>query len=347
MSSPLASLLKRHAEDLQGPQTWIFPTDADDLVECTAWGAQPAAVSIFRDAFQALEDARLPQAWGWRSLAGLPAAPVAIVPFPKSKELLALALHTASRVVGPGGTVRVVGHNRSGIRNAGPTLAAWLDEVEQADNARHCILFDGRARAVADEPSDADLGLTSWPVALPSGPPLTVLGCAGVFAHGRLDEGTAILLRCLPPLTGAVLDLGCGSGVIGAAVARGGARVTFSDTSELALESTRRTLAANGLSAERLVASDGFGEVEGLFDHIVSNPPFHEGFSVDLGPTLRMIADAPRFLRPGGTFTLVANRFLKYADPLQAAFGGFRVLHEDARFRVYQAVRPGERGRTP
>ena len=49
---------------------------------------------------------------------------------------------------------------------------------------------------------------------------LSLTSGSGVFARGRLDIGTAVLFReTEPPASGRVLDLGCGYGVIGLAIA--------------------------------------------------------------------------------------------------------------------------------
>jgi 16S rRNA G1207 methylase RsmC len=37
---------------------------------------------------------------------------------------------------------------------------------------------------------------------------------AGVFSRDGLDAGTRVLLEALPPLSGRVLDLGCGWGAL-------------------------------------------------------------------------------------------------------------------------------------
>ena len=61
---------------------------------------------------------------------------------------------------------------------------------------------------------------------------LALVSGSGVFAQGRLDIGTAILFReTRPPAAGRILDLGCGYGVIGLAVAAAvpGAVVTAVD----------------------------------------------------------------------------------------------------------------------
>ncbi|MCW2542677.1 MAG: transporter, partial [Frankiales bacterium] len=69
---------------------------------------------------------------------------------------------------------------------------------------------------------------------------------SGVFAQGRLDIGTGVLLREAAPPVGAreVLDLGCGYGVIGLAVAVPGCTVTAVDVNE------RAVLLANENAAE-------------------------------------------------------------------------------------------------
>src|SRR4051794_41723525 len=49
---------------------------------------------------------------------------------------------------------------------------------------------------------------------------LTLVSGAGVFSRGHLDHATAVLFRETgPPIQGRFLDLGCGYGVIGLAIA--------------------------------------------------------------------------------------------------------------------------------
>ena len=65
---------------------------------------------------------------------------------------------------------------------------------------------------------------------------------AGVFSKGEVDDGTDLLLKSLPEeMTGDILDLGCGWGVIGICVARRwpDTRVTMADVNLRALELAR------------------------------------------------------------------------------------------------------------
>jgi 16S rRNA G1207 methylase RsmC len=159
-----------------------------------------------------------------------------------------------------------------------------------------------------------------------------------VFAQGRLDTGTGVLLRSCPAPDGvrSVLDLGCGYGVIGLAVAVAvpQARVTGVDVNE------RAVLLANE-NAERLGVADRYraslpDDVDpgATYDEIWSNPPIRIGKEALHALLLQWL---PR-LEPGGRAVLVVGKNLG-ADSLAAWLGrqgfptaklasakGFRVL---------------------
>ena len=81
-------------------------------------------------------------------------------------------------------------------------------------------------------------------------------------------------LKELSPDRNKVLDLCCGSGCIGVALAVcGGAQVTAADISANALDMTERNARRNGVSVE-LIRSDFLDEITGPFDMIVCNPPY-------------------------------------------------------------------------
>ena len=78
-----------------------------------------------------------------------------------------------------------------------------------------------------------------------------------------------------PPAT--VLDLCCGGGCIGIAIALQfpEAKVVLADLSEEALDLARRNVALHNLEDRvQIVQSDLFDGIEGCFDLIVSNPPY-------------------------------------------------------------------------
>lgn len=263
--------------------------------------------------------------------------PAAIVSMSKGKERAQFLLAMAAAAVAPGGLLALVGETRLGVRSA-PQLFAELGlEASKLAHGGHGALW----AAIVDQPVVAPAFPDGWESIFDGPVGLRLCALPGVFASGRLDDATAILLGTLDsagPLAGRkVLDFGCGCGVISAFAAQGGAAVTAVDVDALALAATRRTLALNGLEAT-VLASDGLSDVKGSFDLILSNPPFHDGASVDLGVAERFFADAKQRLTRGGRLRIVANRFLPYRDPIERAFGAVATVYEDTRFQVLEAV---------
>ena len=159
---------------------------------------------------------------------------------------------------------------------------------------------------------------------------------SGVFARGRLDIGTAVLLReTEPPGPGRYLDLGCGYGVIGLAiaVAQAGARVDAVDVNERALLLATDNAASLGV-ADRFVAATPDQLPPASYDEIWSNPPIRVGKQA---LHVLLLTWLPR-LAPGGRAVMVVGKNLG-ADSLATWLGeqgypttklasakGFRVL---------------------
>lgn len=72
-----------------------------------------------------------------------------------------------------------------------------------------------------------------------------------------------------------VLDLGCGSGVVGLALARAGARVTASDIHPAAAANARANALANGLPLTVIVADLLRGIDPGGVDVVLITPPYY------------------------------------------------------------------------
>ena len=164
---------------------------------------------------------------------------------------------------------------------------------------------------------------------------------AGVFSKGELDVGTRLLLDALPELSGDVLDLGCGWGAIGVAVARANkaARVTMVDVNHRALGLAQDNCRRNGVTAE-VIESDGMAAVMGrTYDAIITNPPIRAGKQV----IYQMFADAAVSLKEGGALYLVirkqqgAESCVKY---LKTLFGAVEKLDKSGGFWVLKASEP-------
>ncbi|MGN0995576.1 MAG: class I SAM-dependent methyltransferase [Candidatus Ventricola sp.] len=163
---------------------------------------------------------------------------------------------------------------------------------------------------------------------------------AGVFSKQHVDPGSELLCRTLPPtLSGEVLDMGCGWGAMTVmTLARcPEVSVTMADVNERALALAVSNVAKNHMQA-RAVLSDGFDQIDGLFDAVITNPPIRAGKAV----IYAMFEDAKAHLKPGGALYLVIRKqqgapsALKFLQGLYARAeviereGGYWVIRCDA-----------------
>jgi 16S rRNA (guanine1207-N2)-methyltransferase len=170
---------------------------------------------------------------------------------------------------------------------------------------------------------------------------LTLVSGSGVFSRGRLDPGTAVLFReTSPPRGGRILDLGCGYGVIGLAVAAAApsAVVTGVDVNERAVLLANENAASLGLAARFAASTPEAVDPATTYDEIWSNPPIRVGKTAlhDL-----LLTWLPR-LAPDGRAVLVVGKNLG-ADSLQRWLGDkgwpTQRLASAKGFRVLQVTR--------
>lgn len=132
-----------------------------------------------------------------------------------------------------------------------------------------------------------------------------------------------------------VLEVGCGSGVVSIHCAKNGCYVTAVDVNPRAVELARRNSVANETDI-RVLESDVYGNVDGVFDTIMFNLPYlpvdEEGLLAKawsggpdgLGPLPRLLEGAPDHLVPGGRVVVVVSS-LTEPRALEEALEGYEV----------------------
>ncbi|MDJ0333755.1 methyltransferase [Salinibacterium sp. G-O1] len=169
---------------------------------------------------------------------------------------------------------------------------------------------------------------------------LWVVATGGVFAGTSIDIGTRALLGSLDrvaPFESAV-DLGCGTGILAAALARQNptASVLATDESAAAVASATLTALANDLAVTVTVTRDDAASTvaKRSVDLVVLNPPFHTGAAVHSGVSTKLFEAATRMLRPGGELWTVFNSHLDYRPTLERIIGGTRQIERTPKFTV-------------
>ncbi|WP_085693870.1 MULTISPECIES: class I SAM-dependent methyltransferase [unclassified Pseudomonas] len=329
---PRSEVLLRQAELFQG-SVLLAGLPADDLL-----GRLPDA---FGWCWHAGDQAMLEARFAGRSHFGVNVPErgfdSAVVFLPKAKDLTDYLLNAvAARLAGR--EVYLVGEKRGGIEGAAKQLNPF-GKPRKLDSARHCQLWQV---TVADAPAAKPLESLAQTYELPLAEgPLKVISLPGVFSHGRLDRGSALLLEHLDKLPGGhLLDFGCGAGVLGAAVKRRypDTQVTLLDVDAFAAASSRLTLAANGLEGD-VLTGDGIDAAPLGLNAILTNPPFHTGVHTDYQATENLLRKAAQHLKNGGELRLVANSFLKYQPLIEEHLGACSVRAEGQGFRIYSAKR--------
>lgn len=173
-------------------------------------------------------------------------------------------------------------------------------------------------------------------------PTLTVVAYGATFAGATLDLGTRFLVAQAArwPASPAVVDLGCGTGILAtvAALRDPAAQVVATDRSAAAVASAAATAAANG-AAVTTVRDDAGGSLpDASADLVLCNPPFHDRATLSTDAAHRMFATAGRVLRPGGELWTVFNTPLRYRPALERLVGPTEHVAQNPRFTVTRSL---------
>lgn len=270
-------------------------------------------------------------------------ARVVLLRLPRSLDALAEIAALIAEHAHPAATVYAGGM----LKHMTTAMNAVLGEVFGSVSAS---LARQKARVlVAAQPHPAAAtALDRWPdrvVDAETG--LSVCAHGAAFAGASVDIGTRFLLSVLDsavPDARTAIDLGCGTGVIAAALAtrRPALRVLATDQSAAAVASARATAAANGVAARvEVVRDDGLTtRADASAELIVLNPPFHIGGAVHTGIAHRLFRDAARVLAPGGELWTVWNSHLDYRPALERTVGPTRQIAKNPKFTVTASRRP-------
>ena len=346
------------------------------------------AVQPWRDLFLADQAAGLAVHSNAREIASASFAQT-IVHLQKSRAATFDDLTEAWRILAPGGELLLTGSNTLGVSSAVKRLSEALDQsgVVVANRARARVVRFRKEGEHGPEREEMEPIQVELPAPAPArasaraatpdaaeavGERFELVSLPGVFSAKRIDPGSEILIEAFariarekPPKR--IVDLGCGTGVLGIVAAK-----LFPTAEVLLVDADARAVECAATNIERLGLGDRCRVLwwdarekppEARFDWALVNPPFHHrGPEVDLVPALALFESLAGWLSRHGRALLVANRTLPY----EAALGrlgeveqvvderGYKLLSlsrsvrsKASRGRKDPALRPDRRSRSP
>lgn len=162
---------------------------------------------------------------------------------------------------------------------------------------------------------------------------------SGVFSKSEVDRGSIALINVLldQELTGMILDLGCGYGVIGIILSKFFPQtdIFLADVNKRACALAREN-ARNNNTNVMIIESDCFSNINEKFDIIALNPPIRAGKEV----IYKMYLESYNHLQDQGSLYFVirkshgAGSSQKYVE---SVFKNCTLLKRDKGYYIYQA----------
>ncbi|WP_432697483.1 methyltransferase [Marinobacterium sp. YM272] len=263
----------------------------------------------------------------------------------KEKAVVHHLINEAARVLRPDGELILIGDKGEGIktyaRKAQQRLGGSKEEQKQGSVWRVTVSLGEADSALLDDqdypllrdfqPADAELYLTK----------------PGLFGWNKIDRGSAFLVENLAamtgqalPLEGRILDLGCGFGYLALNACATSAALTCTDNNAAALIACRANLNARQFTQAEVIASDAGDSLEGTFDIILCNPPFHAGFGVEGDLTDRFLRQARRLLDSNGTACFVVNQHIPLERKARGLFARIHCHADNGHFKLVQLKEP-------
>ncbi len=279
---------------------------------------------------------------------------LAVMLIPKGRSLARHWLVESLALLKPGGRLALAGAKDFGIESVIKDATALFGNGSVLGYKKGERLASFEKTASLPEPpawtTETGIANGTWLeyAYAQNGCSLSLRGLPGVFSSASLDEGSAFLLQYLPefarrlPPGSAVLDIGCGNGILGLACAQinPAVSVRLTDADLLAVACAHENILHNHLAQVTAAPGDLLDTANHQsYDLMVTNPPFHAGKETNYAISQAMFEQAHAALKPGGMLLLVANQFLRYEKLLGERFSRVWEIASNNKYRILGAQR--------
>lgn len=168
--------------------------------------------------------------------------------------------------------------------------------------------------------------------------------CDDIFSKDRVDYGTKVLIETVAKnfnITGSVLDMGCGYGVIGIALSKlfKNAQFILCDINKTAVELSLENVKTNGVNnITEILVSNAYENISKSFDYIITNPPIKAGKK----NLLTILDGAYKHLNSGGKLVFVIKK--KHGEDsikkhLEMLYSQVEILKRDSGYYILSCTK--------
>ncbi|MGB0668703.1 MAG: methyltransferase [Porticoccaceae bacterium] len=249
-------------------------------------------------------------------------------------------INQAGQLLKPGGSLWLSGEKNEGIKTYVKQACALFGDRTHAEKRGVCYRASVQLVELLAEPLDDKQYPSIRFIELPEGS--SFYSKPGIFGWDKLDRGSTFLIDHLPQFLTrfsrqpqSLLDLGCGYGYLAWEGHRLGiTQLTATDNNAAALAAAEKNLSQIDNLEYSVVAADAGDLVQGNFDLLLCNPPFHQGFTVDGSLGNKFLNSANRLLAPNGQALFVVNSFIPLEQRATHFFRQVEVLANNGSFKL-------------
>lgn len=331
-------LLLRHLRAANASTLWLV----DEQIDAAAIAAVSPRAELFAlgnrcDVIAALKARGVAATLGDFDIAAM--APIAHAAFrvAKEKALVHHVINAALESLPPGGTLALSGFKGDGAKTYIDKAAARAGgelRIERDSGALLGIITRGDVLGEALDDRNY-----VQPRKIQFADDSAAWSKPGIFGWEKIDAGSAFLCEQLasvwPQAPRRVLDLGCGYGYLTLRAAAQWPRAHFVavDNNVAAAQLCARNMHERGIAGEAL-CSDGGAELREVFDAILCNPPFHQGFAHAGALTDKFLRQTLRLLQPGGRALFVVNQFIALENLAEPLFTSVACVARNKSFKL-------------
>ena len=255
-------------------------------------------------------------------------AKLGLMKIPKSLELFEMFLHHSANNMYKTGSLACGFMTRNFTKQLLEIASEYFEVVEQSLSKKKARLL------ILSKPKNVDKKQFLNTISFQNE---EISQYFGVFSSNHIDYATQFLIENLEPpeVVNSALDLASGNGILAKEIQKQfpEAELFLVDDSKLAVESSKLNLKGENIS---FFHNNNLEDIpSNSLDYVVSNPPFHMEYEIDISLPLRLFRAVEKKLVNEGKFQLVANSHLNYKPHLEKIFKMVKVVYDNDKFIVY------------